>query len=98
MKTGGSVKGYIQALDTILTSVPPNAVVVPGHGEVTDLSGVRAFRRYLVDLQEAAAKARADGRTRDAFVTSIELPAYREFDGYPRRLRDNAGAAYDEAR
>ncbi len=95
---GGSVRGYLAALDRVVARVPPDAVVIPGHGEVTDVSGIRAFRQYIVDLMDAAQKAKAAGKSKEDFVKEVDLPAYRGFEGYPDRFRSNAGAAYDEAR
>ena len=41
----------------------PNVVVIPGHGEVTDLAGLKAFRQYIADVVDAAAKAKAAGKS-----------------------------------
>ena len=98
IKAGGSVKGFLPALDMVLARVPADVTVIPGHGDVTDVSGIKAFRQYIVDLMDAARKAKDAGKSREDFVNSVELPAYREFEGYPRRFRNNAGAAYDDAR
>ncbi len=95
---GGSVRGYLAALDRVVARVPPDAVVIPGHGEVTDVSGIKAFRQYIVDLMDAAQRAKAAGKSKEDFVKEVDLPAYRGFEGYPDRFRGNAGAAYDEAR
>ena len=32
--------------------------IIPGHGEVTDLAGLKAFRQYIADLLDAAGKAK----------------------------------------
>jgi cyclase len=94
---GGSVRGYVTALDRVMARVPPDAAIIPGHGEVSDLSGLKAFRQYIVDLMDAAQKAKAAGKSKEDFVKEVDLPAYKGFDGYPDRFRGNAGAAYDEA-
>jgi len=95
---GGSVRGYLTALDRVMVRVPPDAAIIPGHGEISDLSGLKAFRQYIVDLIDAAQKAKAAGKSKEDFVKEVDLPAYRGFDGYPDRFRGNAGAAYDEVR
>ena len=68
IKAGGSVKGYLLALDKLVARVPADAVVIPGHGEVTDVPGLKPLRQYIVDLLEAAQKARAAGKSREEFV------------------------------
>lgn len=97
VRAGGSPAGYLPALDAILARVPADVIIIPGHGEVTDVAGLKAFRQYIVDLTEAARKARAAGQSREDFVKGIDLAAYRDYGGYPDRFRQNAGAAYDEA-
>jgi glyoxylase-like metal-dependent hydrolase (beta-lactamase superfamily II) len=96
--SGGSAKGYAAALDKVLGKVPPDAKVIPGHGPATDVAGLRAFRRYVADLLDAASKAKASGLSKEKFVESADLPAYRDDDGYKDRFKDNAAAAYDDSR
>lgn len=93
--SGGSPQGYLGALDAAIARVPADAIVIPGHGEVTDVAGIRAFRQYVVDLIAAAKAAKDAGKTREQFVAEVDLPAYRGFDGYATRFKGNAGAAWD---
>lgn len=95
---GGSVKGYLAALDKVAARVPADAVVIPGHGEVTDVAGIKAFRQYIADLLDAAGKARAAGKSKEDFVKEVDLPAYKEYQGYKDRFKANAGSAYDEVK
>jgi len=95
---GGSVKGYLAALDKVVARVPGDAVVIPGHGEVTDVAGIKAFRQYIADLLDAAQKARAAGKSKEDFVKDVDLPAYKDYQGYKDRFKANAGSAYDEAK
>lgn len=98
VRGGGTPKGYVPALDSILSRLEPGVTIIPGHGEVTDVAGVRAFRQYIVDLTELAKSGKAAGKSREAFVSEAELPAYKDWNGYPQRFKENAGAAFDEAR
>lgn len=93
---GGSAKGYLNALDKVLARVPPDAKVIPGHGELTDVAGIKAFRQYIVDILEAARAAKAAGKTREAFLAEVELPAYKDYEGYPQRFKANCGVAWDD--
>lgn len=96
IRGGGSVKGYLAALDKVVGRVPADATVIPGHGEVTDVAGLRAFRQYIVDILEAARKAKAAGRSKDDFLKEVDLPAYKDYGGYKDRFKANAGSAWDE--
>lgn len=98
VKSGGSVKGYLTALDKVIARVPANVTVIPGHGEVTDLAGLKAFRQYIVDVLEAAQKAKSAGKPKEEFLREVDLPAYSKFSGYKDRFKDNADSAYDEAK
>jgi glyoxylase-like metal-dependent hydrolase (beta-lactamase superfamily II) len=95
---GGSAKGYLAALDKVIAKVPADAKIIPGHGEVTDLAGLRAFRQYIADVLDAAGKAKAAGTSKEDFVKDVDLPAYKDFGGYKDRFKDNAATAYDESR
>jgi cyclase len=96
VKSGGSPGGYLKALDAVVARVPADVTIIPGHGEVTDLAGLKVFRQYIVDVIEAAKKARAAGQSKEDFVKT-DLPAYKDFQGYAQRFKDNLAAAYDEA-
>jgi cyclase len=97
VKSGGSARGYVVALDKVIARVPPDVKVIPGHGEVSDLAGLKAFRQYLADVLAEAAKARAAGKSKEDFLKEVDLPAYKDYGGYKDRFKDNAAAAYDEA-
>ena len=96
VRSGGSPAGYLKALDAVIARVPADVTIIPGHGEVTNLDGLRGLRRYVTDVIEAARKARAAGRTKEQFLAEVDLPAYREYQGYPDRMKANAAAAWDE--
>jgi glyoxylase-like metal-dependent hydrolase (beta-lactamase superfamily II) len=98
VSAGGSVRGYLAALDKVTARVPADVSVIPGHGEVTDLAGLKAFRQYIADLMDAAQKAKSAGRSKEDFVKEVDLPAYKEYSGYKDRFKANAGSAYDEAK
>ena len=93
---GGSAKGYAVALDKVIARVAPDAKVIPGHGKVTDVAGLKEFRRYIADLLETARVAKGKGLSREDFLKSVELAAYKDYSGYADRFRDNCAAAYDE--
>ena len=98
VKSGGSVKGYLLALDKVIAKVPADATVIPGHGEVTDVAGLKAFRQYIADVLDAAQKAKAAGKSKEDFVKDVDLPAYKDFNGYKDRFKANASSAYDEVK
>jgi len=98
VSSGGSVAGYVAAIDKAVSKVPANVVVIPGHGEVSDAAGLKTHRQYFVDLLDAAKKARAAGVSREKFLQDVDLPAYKAWNGYKDRFKANAGSAWDEAK
>jgi len=98
VSSGGSARGYLAALDKAISKVPADATVIPGHGEVSDVNGLKAFRKYIADVVDTAAKARASGKSKEDFLKEVDLPAYASWNGYKDRFKTNAAAAFDEGK
>lgn len=62
---GGSVKGMLAAVDKVLSTLPDDAKVIPGHGPLSDKAGLRAFAEVLRGTSGAVAKALGAGKTLD---------------------------------
>jgi len=60
---GGSVKGMLAAVDKVLSTLPDDAKVIPGHGPLSDKAGLRTFAEVLRGTSGAVAKALAAGKT-----------------------------------
>jgi glyoxylase-like metal-dependent hydrolase (beta-lactamase superfamily II) len=60
---GGSVKGMLAGVDKVLSTLPDDAKVIPGHGPLSDKAGLRAFAEVLRGTSNAVAKALAVGKT-----------------------------------
>lgn len=93
---GGSARGYLAAIDKVLGRFPADVKIIPGHGEATDVSGLKAFRQYITDILDAARKAKAAGKSKEEFVKTVDLPDYKSFDGYQERFKENCEAAWDD--
>lgn len=70
----GPASNWIAACDLILSW--DVETVVPGHGAITDKTGVRAFRDYLVYIDAEARKRHAAGMPPDEAAEDISLDAY----------------------
>ena len=66
----GPVDGWIAALDRILELEP--AVIVPGHGPLTDAGGVRSLRDYFVTLRSLVSERHAAGLTVEECTADID--------------------------
>ena len=96
VSSGGSARGYLDAIDKVLARVPANVTVIPGHGEVSDIAGLKGARQFVADVLEAARAAKAAGKAKEQFLAAVDLPQYRNYDGYKDRFKDAAAAAYDD--
>ena len=64
-ENGGTVKGMLANVDKVLSTMPDDAKVIPGHGPLSDKAGLRAFAEVLRGTTNAVAKALAAGKTLD---------------------------------
>jgi len=99
----GPISNWVAACDRILeldaNAANGSAVIVPGHGPLTDAAGVRAVRGYLAWLEGACRETHAAGLT--AADAVVELAASEVFQPYREwgeweRLAVNVRAAYRE--
>jgi cyclase len=89
----GQLSNWLAACDHIIEL--DARVIVPGHGPVTDASGVRAVQRYLSYVRDEA-KARFDaGMDETAAADDIDLADFRDW-GDPERIAVNVAAIYRE--
>jgi len=63
--SGGSVSGMIAGLKKVLTMVPAEVKVIPGHGALCTTDDVCKFIKMLEDTRELVAQALAQGKTTD---------------------------------
>jgi cyclase len=84
--------GLIGALERVLAL--DLAVVIPGHGPPTTLAEVANFRRMLIDLRAAVARAIKAGASEAAAEREITLPQYADLPRYQEWLRLDVRAAY----
>lgn len=89
----GPVSNWIRACDLMLSW--DVETIVPGHGPVTDKSGVRAFRHYLEFLQTETRKRYDAGMSDEEAARDINFDAFRDWtDG--ERIFINVNALYRE--
>jgi cyclase len=89
----GPVSNWIAACDRILALAP--AIVVPGHGPITDVRGVEAMSAYFVWLSREAKLRFAAGLDAIAAARDIELGEFRGWSD-PERIVVNVDTLYRE--
>jgi glyoxylase-like metal-dependent hydrolase (beta-lactamase superfamily II) len=73
---------WITVLDHLIALNPE--IVVPGHGEVSDVSVIRDVRDYLAYVQAEAARLRAAGACADEAAAAIDQSARARWDTWER--------------
>jgi cyclase len=63
VRSGGSVSGMIAGVEKVLTMVPPDVKVIPGHGSLCTPDDVRKFVQMLKDTRGLVAEAARQGKT-----------------------------------
>ncbi|HXX44308.1 MAG TPA: MBL fold metallo-hydrolase [Candidatus Acidoferrales bacterium] len=89
----GPVGNWIRACDTILDWGVET--VVPGHGPITDKSGVRALKRYLEYVRDESGKRFDAGMDYEQAASDIALDAFADWTD-PERIVANVYACYRE--
>ena len=68
--SGGSVDGVIAAVNAALGRLPGDAVVIPGHGPLSNRVELEAYRDLLVTVSGRIREAIAAGRSEDEVVAA----------------------------
>jgi glyoxylase-like metal-dependent hydrolase (beta-lactamase superfamily II) len=82
----------------------PDATVVPGHGGITDVTGIQAFQGYIRDLERLALDWKAQGLSKEEAMTQAAIPPEKYSDFMfqvmyaPNEtgLKSNLEVAYDQ--
>jgi cyclase len=63
--SGGSVQGIVAACDKVVATVPADAKVIPGHGQLSTISDVKDYSTMLKETTAAVQAAMKQGKTVD---------------------------------
>jgi glyoxylase-like metal-dependent hydrolase (beta-lactamase superfamily II) len=83
-ESGGSVKGILKAIDTILPMIDDNSKVIPGHGGLSSKKDVLAYRKMIATAIAKIEPMVKSGRTLQQVIDARPL---RDFDGEWGRFR-----------
>ena len=81
LNSGGTVRGLIDALKKVVTLVPPNVKVIPGHGDLSTLDDVRAFTKMVEETFNLVSEQAGHGKSADEIKKSNVLAAYSKYSG-----------------
>jgi cyclase len=79
LENGGSVKGYIAAIESVLKQAPADARVIPGHGPLASVADLRANLKMLQETTAIIQKGIKAKKTADQLKKEKALAAYEKF-------------------
>jgi cyclase len=63
LANGGDLENWIRQLDKVLSELPPDVKIIPGHGPIAGIAELKAFRRMLSDSTEIVRTRMKEGQT-----------------------------------
>jgi glyoxylase-like metal-dependent hydrolase (beta-lactamase superfamily II) len=79
--SGGSINGMIDGVEKVLTQVPADVMVIPGHGPVSSVDDVRAYVKMLKETRDAVAKALKQHQSLDQMKQAKILAPWKKYSG-----------------
>ncbi len=90
---GATTMGWQRCIDAMIEAADDETVCIPGHGDLSDIDGLRSFRGYF-DILRTFVQGEIDaGRTREQ-IMEMQPPEFREWPA--NRLNQNLGTVFDE--
>lgn len=94
VRGGATSAGWLESLAKLIPMCNEKTVVIPGHGEITDVSGLKTQVRYFEAVRSIVKKAMDNGRTRDE-VLALPIDGFKDY-GPPQGRNGVLQAVYDE--
>jgi cyclase len=76
--SGGSVRGMIEGLESVLGMVPSDVKIIPGHGPLSTPVDVRNFINMLKETRAVVADAAQRGKTLEEMKKDRLLAKYED--------------------
>jgi cyclase len=78
LASGGSVKGMISGVEKVLSQVPPDVKIIPGHGPLSTVTQVRDYVAMLKETSAIVQRGIDEHKTVDQLKQENVLGAYSE--------------------
>jgi cyclase len=79
LDSGGSARGLIAAVKTVIAAVPPDARVIPGHGRLSTAADLPPFVAMLEEAVARVQKGIDTGKSADQLVKENVLAGYEKW-------------------
>lgn len=81
VNAGGSVQGMILACEKVMATLPADAKVIPGHGEIARMDDLREYTKMMKETLALVDKAMANHETLDQMKSEKILAAWQKYSG-----------------
>jgi glyoxylase-like metal-dependent hydrolase (beta-lactamase superfamily II) len=97
VNNGAHTGKWISVINEIIERVGPEAIVIPGHGELSDVKGFNMMALYLEAVRQAVVAGHEEGKSKDEILSLTLDDLGEEFAGWSgSRLGMALSAAYAE--
>ena len=76
--SGGNVNGIIHSAEAVLSFATSSTRIIPGHGPVTDVSGLRSYRDMLMAVRDRVLTMVNDGASQEEVVAAKPTAEFDE--------------------
>jgi glyoxylase-like metal-dependent hydrolase (beta-lactamase superfamily II) len=76
LEGGGSVKGYVAAIEKVLQDLPADARIIPGHGPLASKADLQGYLAMLKETTGIVEKGLQQGKTAEQLKKDKVLAAY----------------------
>ena len=90
---GGDLTGMIAFCQAVLNELDPGAIVIPGHGQISNYAALQRYVEMLVDVERTIAALIADGATLEQVIAAQPTAEWDAEFGNPTSLIDRAYAS-----
>jgi glyoxylase-like metal-dependent hydrolase (beta-lactamase superfamily II) len=77
--SGGNVQGMIAACEKVISQLPHDVKIIPGHGELASVDDLRAYSAMLQETTDAVRQALKQGKTIDEMKQQRILAPWHKF-------------------
>jgi cyclase len=81
VQSGGSINGMIDAVAQVISQLPPDVKVIPGHGPTSSLDDMRSYLAMLKGARDAVQQALQQGKTLDQMKQAKLLDPWKKYSG-----------------
>lgn len=79
--SGGSIDGLINVAEKVMKMANKDTMIIPGHGELTGVEGLKTYRDLLKDVRDEVVKLIEAGKNREAVIEANPSKKYDEVWG-----------------